>query len=157
MGTRATGRSKRQTSSDFYNKLYKLTIGGGVVFWATTIATSLLPIAAEYRAHFTNWKLQTVWVDSLLVGMIIGCCVSYSLLRLLDKIPTKNPILKSAILSFIALVIVTILIDVPRSFLGPSNGDALYYFLIGVMFNVVRFLFLGIVIGYLYKRLYGSA
>jgi hypothetical protein len=85
METQATGRSKRQTSYEFYKKLYKLTIGGGVVFWATTIATSLLPIAAEYRAAFSNWSIQTVWVDSLLVGMIIGCCVSYSLLRFFEK------------------------------------------------------------------------
>jgi hypothetical protein len=155
METRATGRSKRQKSYWFYKKLFKLAIGGGVVFWATTIATSLLPIAAEYRAAYSNWSLQTVWVDSLLVGMIIGCCVSYFLLRFFDKIPTKNPILKSGILSFIALVIAIILIDVPQSFHGPS--DALYYFLIGVMFNVARFLALGIVIGYLYKRLYGRA
>jgi Na+/phosphate symporter len=150
-------RSKRQTSYEFYKKLFILTIGGGVVFWATTIATSLLPIAAEYRAAFSNWSIQTVWVDSLLVGMIIGCCVSYFLLRFFDKIPTKNPILKSVILSFVALVIAIILIDVPRSFLLPGPSDALHYFLIGVMFNVARFLFLGLVIGYLYKRLYGSA
>ena len=157
METRATDRSKRQTSYEFYKKPLKLAIGGGVVFWATTIATSLLPIAAEYRAAFSkwSWNIQTVWVASLLAGMIIGCCVSYSLLRYFDKIPTKNPILKSAILSFIALVIAIILIPVPPGFHGP--GDALYYFLIGVMFNVARFLFLGIVIGYLYKRLYGSA
>jgi hypothetical protein len=136
-------------------KLYQLTFGGGLVFWATTIATSLLPIAAEYRAHFTSWKLQTVWVDSLPAGMVIGCCVSYSLLRRLDKSPRKKPILESAILGFIALVIATVLIDVPRSFIGQS--DALHYFLIGIVLNVPRFLFLGIVIGYLYKRLYGSA
>ena len=154
METRASDRSKRQTN-EFYKKLFKLTIGGGVVFWVTTILTSLLPIAAEYRAAFSNWSIQTVWVDSLFVGLIIGCFVSYFLLRFFDKIPTKNPILKSVILSFVALVIATILIDVPRSFHGPS--DALYYFLIGVMFNLPRFLFLGIVIGYLYKRLYGSA
>jgi len=153
METRATGRSKRQTSYEFYKKLYKLTIGGGVVFWATTIATSLLPIAAEYRAAFSNWKIQTAWVDSLLVGMIIGCCVSYFLLRFFDKIPTKNPILKSVILSFVALVIAIILIDVPRSFLLLGPSDALYYFLIGVMFNAARFLFLGLVIGYLYDNL----
>ena len=157
METQATGRSKRQTSYEFYKKLYKLTIGGGVVFWATTIATSLLPIAAEYRAAFSNWSIQTVWVDSLFVGLIIGCGVSYSLLRFIEKNPTKNPIQKSTILSFIALVIAIILIDVPRSFLLPGPSDALYYFLIGVMFNLARFLFLGIVIGYLYKRLYGSA
>ena len=33
-------------------KVFKLTIAGGLVFWATTIATSLLPIAAEYRAAY---------------------------------------------------------------------------------------------------------
>ena len=138
-------------------KLFKLTIGGGMVFWATTIATSLLPIAAEYRAHFTNWRPQTVWVASLLMGMIIGCCVSYALLRFLEKNPTRNPIQKSTLLSFIALVIAIILIDVPQSFLLPGSRDALYFFLIGVMFNAARFLLLGIVIGYLYRRLYGSA
>jgi len=84
-------------------------------------------------------------------GMIIGCLVSFSLLRFFDKIPTKNPILKSVILSFIALVIATILLEAPASF---RTSDALYYFLIGTMLNVPRFLFLGIVIGYLYKRLY---
>ena len=144
----------KRGSTILSKKLYKLTIGGGVVFWATTIATSLLPIAAEYRSAFSKANIQTVWVASLPAGLIIGCCVSYSVLRFFDKIPTKNPILKSVIISFVALVIATILIDVPRSLHGPS--DALYYFLIGIMLNVPRFLFLGIVIGYLYKRLYGS-
>jgi len=134
-------------------KLFKLTVGGGLVFWATTIATSLLPIAAEYRAAYSNWSMQTVWVTSLLMGMIIGYCVSYFLLRYFDKIPSKNPLLKSMILSFIALIIAVLLIDVPQSFFGMSNSfDALYYFLIGVLFNIARFLLLGIVIGYLYNE-----
>jgi len=134
-------------------KLFKLTVGGGLVFWATTIATSLLPIAAEYRAAYSNWSMQTVWVTSLLMGMIIGYCVSYFLLRYFDKIPSKNPLLKSMILSFIALIIAVLLIDVPQSFFGMSNSfDAVYYFLIGVLFNAARFLLLGIVIGYLYNE-----
>jgi uncharacterized protein YneF (UPF0154 family) len=133
--------------------LFKLTIAGGLVFWATTIATSLLPIAAEYRAAYSNWSMQTVWVYSLLMGMIIGFFVSYFLLRYFDKIPSKNPMIKSMMLSFIALMIAVILIDVPQGFFGMSNSfDALYYFLIGVMFNVARFLLLGIVIGYLYNE-----
>ena len=153
METRATGRSKRQTSHEFYKRLYKLTIGGGVVFWAITIAFSLLPIAAEFRAALSISYIQVVLVESLLGGMIIGCCVSYSLLRFFDKIPTKNPILKSEILSFVALGIVSILLGVAAS----RTSDALHVFLIGAMLNVPRFLILGLVIGYLYKRLYGSA
>jgi len=134
-------------------KLFKLTMGGGLVFWATTIATSLLPIAAEYRAAYSDWSIQTVWVASLPMGMIIGFCVSYILLRYFDRIPSKNPILKSGILSFIALIIAVILIDVPQSFFGMSNSSAaLYFFLVGVMFNAARFLLLGIVIGCLYTE-----
>jgi hypothetical protein len=152
METRATGRSKRQTSNEFYKKLLKLTIGGGVEFWAITILFSLLPIAAEFRAALSISYIQVVLVESMLGGMIIACCVSYSLLRFFDKIPTKNPILKSVILGFVALGIVSILVGVAAS----RTSDALHVFLIGVTLNVPRFLFLGIAIGYLYKRLYGS-
>jgi hypothetical protein len=148
-----TNKMLKAGSTILSKKLFKLTIAGGLVFWATTIATSLLPIAAEYRAAYSNWSMQTVWVDSLPMGMIIGYGVSYFLLRYFDKIPSKNPILKSGILSFIALIIAVILIDVPQSFFGMSNSfAALYYFLIGVMFNGARFLLLGIVIGYLYNE-----
>ena len=138
-------------------KLYKLAIGGGIAFWATSIATSLLPIAAKYRASFADksWSTQAVWAGSLLGGMIIALCVSYALLLLFDKRPRRNPILESVMLSLVALVISTILIDVPKSLLGPS--DALHYFPIGIMLNIPRFLFLGIGIGYLYKGLYASA
>jgi hypothetical protein len=152
METPATDRSKRQTSYEFYKKLLKLTIGGGVEFWAITIAFSLLPIAAEFRAALSISYIQVVLVESVLGGMIIACCVSYFLLRFFDKIPTKNPILKSVILGFVALGIVSILVGVAAS----RTSDALHVFLIGEVLNVPRFFFLGIVIGYLYKRLYGS-
>src|SRR5665647_2182296 len=138
-------------SKEIWRKVVILAVVGGLAFWATSIAISLLPIAAEYRV--ARWSAQMVWVGSLPAGMIIGFLVSFSLLRFFDKIPTKNPILKSVILSFIALVIATILIEAPASF---TTSDALYYFLFGTMLNVPRFLFVGIVIGYLYKRLYGS-
>ncbi len=91
-------------------------------------------------------------VESLIGGLIIGFCVSYFLLRFFDKIPTQNPISKSVILTFIVLIIVTILIGGPSSFL--ATGNVLRYFLIGTIFNLLRFLALGIGIGYLYRRLY---
>jgi hypothetical protein len=153
METRATGRSKRQTSYEFYKKLFKLTIGGGVAFWAITIALSLLPMMAEFRAALSIPYVEGALVEPLLGGMTISCGLSYFLLRFLDKIPTKNPILKSVILSFVVYVIVIILLGVAAS----RTSDALHVFLIGVTFNIPRFLVLGIVIGYLYKRLYGPA
>lgn len=151
MDTRTTDQSKRQKSFAFNKKLFRLTIGGGAVFWVTTIVTSLLPIAAKYRAAFSNWSMQTVWLASLPMGIIIGCCVSCFLLRFADKIPVRGPILRSVILSSIALVIAVILFDVPM--LLQMQGAPLYYFLIGVLFNAVRFLLLGISVGYLNKRI----
>jgi hypothetical protein len=139
-------------SKVIWKNVLGLAVAGGLAFWVATIAISLLPIAAEYRSAFSKANIQTVWVASLPAGLIIGCCVSYFLLRFFDKIPTKNPILKSVIISLIALVITTILNLVPHSFLGQS--DVLHYFLIGIMLDAPRFLFLGIVIGYLYRRLY---
>ena len=143
-------------SKGIWRKVVILAVVGGLAFWAITIAISLLPIAAEYRAAESISNIQMVWVGSLPAGMIIGCLVSFSLLRFFDKIPTKHPILKSVILSFIALVIATILLEVPSHFLTP-NSDPMRYFLIGALFNVLRILALGIVIGYLYKRLCGQA
>jgi hypothetical protein len=140
----------KRGSTILSKKLFKLTIGGGVAFWAITIAFSLLPMMAEFRAALSISYISGAIVEPLLGGMIIGCCVSYSLLRFFDKIPTNNPILKSVILSFVALGIVFILLGVAAS----RTSDALHVFLIGVMLNIPRFLFFGIVIGYLYKRLY---
>jgi hypothetical protein len=148
-----TVRDKQQTSGKFYKKLFKLTIGGGVTFWATTIAFSLLPIAGEFRAEVSISYIQVVLVQSLIFGLIIEFLVSYFLLRFFDKIPTQNPILKSEILSFVALFIALILLGVAAS----MTSDALSVFLIGAMLNVPRFLIPGIVVGYLYKRLYGES
>jgi len=54
------------------------------------------------------------------------------------------------ILSFVALVI----IEAFSTFVDLGNASV--YILVGAMLNVPRFLILEIVIGYLYKRLYGK-
>src|SRR4030042_3310349 len=110
MKTQATSRSKRQTSYEFYKRLFKLTIGGGVVFWAITIAISLLPIAAEFRAALSISYVQVVIYDTLLAGIIISGCFSFFLLRFFEKIPTKNPIIKAVIISLVPSFIVLILL-----------------------------------------------
>ena len=128
----------------------RLTVAGGLGFWAANFAISLTPIAAEYRAALSI-SYYPMLLEALLGGLIIGFCVSYFLLRFFDKIPTQDPISKSIILTFIVLIIVTILIGGPSSFL--ATGNVLRYFLIGTIFNVIRILALGIVIGDLYARL----
>jgi hypothetical protein len=151
MDTQATGRSKRQTSQEFYKKLYKLTGAGGAAFWITDFAISVSPIASEYRAAFSISNLPMALVEALVGGLIIGCCVSCLLLRFFDKIPTKTPIPKALILSFVALV----LIEVLSTLINPSNASVIL--LIDTGMNVPRFLALGMVIGHLYDKLNGGA
>jgi hypothetical protein len=140
-------------SKEFWRKVSILTLAGGLAFWMANFAISLTPIAAEYRAALSI-SYYLMLLESLIGGLMIGFCVSFFLLRLFDKIPTRNPILKSSILSIIVLIIVTLLIEVPAKFLTPTN-DALRTFLIGTMFNVIRILALGMAIGYLYNKLDG--
>jgi len=148
--TPATDQGKRQTSHDFSRKLIKLTLAGGVAFWIADFAISLSPISAEYTAAFSISYLPLALVTAFIGGLAIACFVSYFLLHFFDKIPTKNPILKSAILSFAIIVVIELL----STFGNPSN--AYVYLLINTVMNIPRILALGIVIGYLYKRLYGS-
>ncbi len=137
-------------SKEIRRKTLVLAIVGGVGFWAANFAISRTPIAAEYRAALSISYLPMI-VESLIGGLIVGFFVSYLLFRFFDKIPTKHSIQKSVLLSLIFLIIATILLEVPSHFLTPIK-DALRYFLIGVLFNIIRFLALGIVIGYLYGR-----
>jgi branched-subunit amino acid ABC-type transport system permease component len=138
-------------SKEFWRKVSILTLAGGLAFWVANFAISLTPIAAEYRAALSISYFPML-LEALIGSLIIGFFVSYSLLRLFDKLPTKDSILKSIIMSFIVLTIVTVLIEVPAKFL-TTTSDALHYFLIGTMFNLIRIFALGIVIGYLYRRL----
>jgi hypothetical protein len=142
----------KRGSTILSKKLYKLTIGGGLAFWVATIAISLTPIRAEFRAALSMSYIQTVLIEALLGSLIIGIFVSYFLVRFFDKIPTKSPILKSMILTFIPYVINLILLGVAAS----RTSDALHLFLVGAVLNVPTYLVLGIVIGYLYKRPHGS-
>ena len=152
METPATDRTKQQKSHEFSKKLIKLTVAGGAAFWVVDFAIILSPVSAEYMAAFSISSLPLALVEALVGGLIIACFASYFLLRFFEKIPTKNPILKSVILSFVPYVMVLILLGVAASL----TSDALHIFLIGAGMNVLRFLFVGVVIGYLYKRLYRS-
>ena len=140
-----------KNSKGIWKKAFVLTLVGGLAFWLANFGISRTAIAAEYRVAMSISYFPML-IEALIGGLIIGLGVSYFLLRFFDRIPVKDPIIKSVILSLIVLLIVTVSIGNPSSFYGTS--DALRYFLIGTIFNVLRILALGIGIGYLYRRLY---
>jgi hypothetical protein len=138
-----------KNSKGIWKKVLMLTLVGGLAFWLANFAISRTSIAAEYRVAMSI-SYYPMLLESLIGGLIIGLWVSYPLLRFFDRIPVKDPILKSVILSLFVLVIVTILLGGPSSFYATSN--VLRYFIVGTLFNVIRITTLGIAIGYVCKR-----
>ena len=128
-----------------------LAVAGGLGFWMANFAISLTPIAADYRSALAISYVPML-LEALVGGLIIGFGVSYCLLRFFDRIPTKSPVLKALILGALALVMVTLFVEVPSKFATPM-ADASRYFLIGTVFNAIRILALAVVIGGLYARL----
>ncbi len=127
-----------------------LGLAGAAGFWLTNFGISLTPIAAEYRAALGIAYLPML-VEALLGGLIIGFSVSICLLRFSDRLPTTSPLVNAVLLSLIALIVATVLIEVPAKLLTSTDAD-LRYFLIGTAFNTFRFLALGVVIGSLHGR-----
>jgi hypothetical protein len=141
-------------SGAIWRRTSMLAIAGGSAFWLANFVVSLTPIAAEYRAALAISYVPML-LAALVAGLIVGFAVSYVLVRFYERIPTEGPIWKSVVLSFIALVVMTALLEVPARFL-TATSDAWRLFLIGLVFNVVRILALGVAIGYLYARLNGQ-
>jgi hypothetical protein len=128
-----------------------LTLAGGAAFWFANFAISRTSIAAEYRAALSISYVPML-LGALLGGLIIGLGVSVVLLRFFDGVPGQDPLRKSILLSVVALLIVTLLIEIPAT-LSTATRDALRYFVIGAVFNTIRILALGAVIGSLYRGL----
>lgn len=137
------------TKNKNLKKVMELTLAGCLAFWLANFAISRTAIAAEYRAAMSI-SYYPMLLESLIGGLIIAMWVSYPLLRFFDRIPAKDPILKSVILSSFVLVIVTVLIGGPSSFYATNN--VFRYFIIGTVFNVIRISALGIAIGYMCRR-----
>lgn len=129
---------------------FRLGLGGALGFWVTNFAISLTPIAAEYRTAL-GISYVPMLGEALLGGLIIGFAVSFCLLRLYDRLPTTGPLLKSVWLSLIALIVATVLVEIPPRLLMITNTD-LRYVLIGAAINTLRFLTLGLIIGSLHGR-----
>jgi hypothetical protein len=145
MGTPVHG--PRESSIGRSKKMLQLGVIGGVAFWVINFATSLIPVAAQYRAELSISYTLMVLVESLLGGLIIGCCVGYALLRFFDRIPARSAVLKSLTLSLFALVAI-------QGFATVLDlGFPPFYILLGAGLNVPRFVALGLAVGFAYDRI----
>lgn len=132
------------------SRLPVLALGGALAFWLANLAISWTPIAADYRAALSIAYLPML-VEALVGGVLIALCVGYCLMRFFDRIPGRGAMTKSLVLAGAALVVVTLLVEVPSKFVDPVS-DAMRYFLVAGLFNAVRLLALGLAVGLLYRR-----
>ena len=150
---RDTDTSGQMRSHGIFARGCMLTLGGGLAFWAATIAFSLLPIAAEFRNAFSISYGEGVLVGPFLGGIAIAFVISWFLLRFPNRIPARDPLLMAVILSCVALGAAIVMLRVAAIGVGR---DSMRAFFIGAALNVPRFFALGIAIGYLYTKLRGS-
>jgi hypothetical protein len=142
-------RVKMKNKEGILKKVLVLTLVGGLAFWLANFAISRTAIAADYRAAMSI-SYYPMLLESLIGGLIIGLWVSLPLVRFFDRIPAKDPMLKSVLLSSLVLVIVTVVLGGPSSFF--ATGNVLRYFIIGTVFNVIRITALSIAIGFVCKK-----
>lgn len=137
------------TSQPVWRRASTLSIGGALAFWVANFAISLTPMAAEYRAALSIPYLPMLGA-SLIGGLVVGLGVAYPLVRVGGG-RRRPPIVTSLGLSVVALAIVTVVIEGPATVLTTMT-DPLRYFLFDALFNTLRILALGAVIGALYAR-----
>lgn len=127
-----------------------LALAGAAGFWLTNFAISLTPVAAEYRAAL-GISYGPMLLQALLGGLVVGFVVSFCLLRFPNWLPTTGPLVQAVLWSVVALVVVTLLVEVPPRVLATTN-TAPRYLVIAVAINILRFLALGLVVGLLHSR-----
>ena len=144
MQTRVTGLSKQESFRELSKKLFKLAVAGGAAFWITDFVMAVSPISAAYKAAFSISSLPVALAEAFVGGMVIALCVSFFLLRFLDRIPGEKPIIKALVLSIGIMIIIETL-----SALGDPAHASIYLLLDSGM-NAPRFLALGLVIGFIF-------
>lgn len=128
-----------------WGHLGRLTGAGALGFWVANLAISLTPIAAEYRAALSIPYIPML-IEALFGGLVIALGVSWTVVRHPDVLPAGSPMMNSLLASLIALIGVTVVIEVPSK-LVLNPGGSLRYFVVGAAFNAVRILALGLAIG----------
>ena len=128
-----------------------LALVGGTAFWLVNLVISLTPLAAAYRLELSIAYVPML-VQALAGGLAIGSGVAFALVRRGDRGLVANPLLTSLVMSVIALIAATLLIEVPAKILSPLD-DPLRTLLVATLFNTARILALGLAIGLAYRRL----
>lgn len=122
-------------------------LAGAAAFWLANLALSLTPVAAEYRAALSIAYLPML-AEAAVGGLVIAALVTLPLARFPERVPGGGPVGRAVLLAAVALVLVTVLLEVPAK-VGAGVPDAGHWLLVATVFNAVRILALGVTVGLL--------
>lgn len=118
---------------------------GAVAFWSANFVISVTPIAAAYRSALSIGYVPML-VEAAVGGLLIASAVALVLVRYPDRIPGTGPLSQAVWLSAAALVVLTLVVEVPSK-LRSGVSDPGHWVLVATAFNVIRVLALGVAIG----------
>ncbi|MEI2774917.1 MAG: hypothetical protein V9G19_02885 [Tetrasphaera sp.] len=121
-------------------------LAGAAGFWLANLLISLTPVAADYRS-----ALSIAYVPMLLEaaagGLVVAAAVTFVLARYPRHVPGDRPMVKALALALAALVVLTVVIEVPAK-LRAGLPDLGRWLFVATVFNTVRVLALGVAIGW---------
>lgn len=108
-------------------------LAGATAFWATNLAISLTPAAADYRAALSISYVPML-VEAAIGGIVIGLLVNRTLARVPERVPGRKPLTKALVLGLGVLIMVTVLVELPAKLLASVEAPV-HYLVVATAFN----------------------
>ena len=122
-----------------------LTLAGAAAFWFANLLISWTPAAAAYRTALSIEYLPML-VQAAVGGLVIAGIVAAALVRFPGRMPGSGPLSKALVLAAGALLVVTVLLEVPSK-LSSGVEDPGHWLVVATVFNAIRVLALGFAMG----------
>ena len=120
-------------------------LAGAAAFWLANLVISMTPVAAGYRSALSIPYLPML-VEAAVGGLVVAGAVAFMLVRYPQRVPGAGPLRKALLLGLGALVLLTVLVEVPSK-LRSDVADPGHWLLVATVFNAIRILALGVTIG----------
>lgn len=120
-------------------------LAGAAAFWLANLAISVTPVAAAYRSA-VGIAYVPMLLEAAAGGLVLGGAVAFPLVHYPAKIPGAGPLTKAVLLGAVALVVLTIGLELPSK-LSSGVDDPARWLLVATEFNVIRILALAVTIG----------
>jgi hypothetical protein len=105
----------------------------------------LTPIAAAYRSALSIPYVPML-VESAVGGLLVSGVLTFVLLRYPQRVPGTGPVRKALVLGLGALVVLTLLVELPST-LRSDVADPAHWLLVFAVFNAIRILALSVTVG----------